>query len=129
MPKGFREDDKTEYYTAKNERVRSKSEINIANALNLAGNPYIYEFPVKLKNGIVCHPDFKILNVRERKTYYWEHLGKMNDNDYINTNMLRLQDLSNVGIVQGKNLILTFESLEIPLSSKVVQIIIDTILK
>lgn len=129
ISKGFHEDDKTDFYTQNNERVRSKSEILIADALKSTGIPYVYEFPIKLKNGRVIHPDFKILNIRTRETYYWEHLGKMDDSEYVNTNLQRLKDMRSVGIVQGVNLILSFETLENSLSTRDIQFIINTFLK
>ena len=42
QPKGFTENDTTEYYTDKGERVRSKSEIIIANMLKTLNIPYKY---------------------------------------------------------------------------------------
>ena len=41
--------DTSEHYTAKGERVRSKSEVIIADALNRAGIPYRYEYPLYIK--------------------------------------------------------------------------------
>ena len=54
--KGFMEDS-PEYYTAKKERVRSKSEILIADTLGREGIPYRYEFPLFLR-GRKIYPDF-----------------------------------------------------------------------
>ena len=59
-------DDVPEFYTDKDERVRSKSEVIIANELNKAGVPYRYECPLVI-HGIKIHPDFTILNVKKRK--------------------------------------------------------------
>lgn len=47
--KGFREGE-PEYYTKKRERVRSKTEILIADILTDLGVPYLYEMPVFLKS-------------------------------------------------------------------------------
>ena len=70
------------YETNRKEKVRSKSELNIANALAARGIPYKYECPLTLKNGITIYPDFTILNVKERKVIYWEHRGMMDDKEY-----------------------------------------------
>ena len=50
---GFAEDD-PEFYTAKGERVRSKSEILIADALSRNNIPYRYEYPV-YHDGVLSH--------------------------------------------------------------------------
>ena len=42
-------EDSQKYYTANGERVRSKSEVIIADALLRSGVPYCYEVPLKLK--------------------------------------------------------------------------------
>ena len=55
------------FETARKERVRSKSEIIIANALASHGIPYKYECPLKLSDGNVIYPDFTVLKVRERR--------------------------------------------------------------
>ena len=56
----FDAEDKTEFYTKRGERVRSKSEILIANTLN---------------DNNILYPDFMVLNRKQRKEFYWEHLG------------------------------------------------------
>ena len=43
-------EDAPELYTAKGERVRSKSEVIIADLLNKEGIPYRYEYPLELSN-------------------------------------------------------------------------------
>jgi len=82
IPKGF-DPDFPEYYTDKGERVRSKSEILIENALQKHHIPYRFEYPYQLDSySPVIHPDFTVLNVRKRKEYIWEHMGKMDDEGY-----------------------------------------------
>lgn len=49
-PLAFQEDDKTEFYTLRNERVRSKSELIIADELCRYEIPYRYEKPLILEN-------------------------------------------------------------------------------
>ena len=68
--------------TENGELVRSKSEVLIANYLLHANVPYIYELPIVLDNRII-HPDFTVLNVRTREILYWEHLGMMDNKEYI----------------------------------------------
>ena len=109
------------YQTMKNELVRSKSEIIIANLLNSKKVPYHYEYPVKLSSGAIIYPDFFCLNKRTRQEFYWEHCGKMDDPDYTERTTQRIADYSKIGIIPGKNLILSFETAKSPLETKVVE--------
>lgn len=61
-----------EYYTRQGLRVRSKSEILIADILDDLSIPFLYEKPLHL-NSDTFHPDFTLLNIRQRKEMYWEH--------------------------------------------------------
>lgn len=118
-------------YTDKGEQVRSKSEVMIANALAANGIPYKYEYPVKITTGgytYTAHPDFTVLNKRIRRVFYWEHLGRMDDPSYVSENTNKLIDYQNNGLIPGDNLILTFENLTEPLSSKNIREVIDRIL-
>jgi len=115
-------------FTAKGERVRSKSELLIAEALSRRGIPYRYEYPILLEiNGqeITVHPDFCCLNLRTRKEIFWEHFGLMDDSDYSQRVVVKLNTYTQNKIFLGHNLIATFESARYPLSSKVVEKIID----
>ncbi len=118
-----------EYYTEKGERVRSKSEILIANTLCKHGIPYRYEVPLYLNGFGLIHPDFTVLNVKERKEYYYEHLGKMDDLEYIDKALKRIDAYERNGILLGKNLILTYETLSHPINLKHVELMIEQYLK
>ena len=117
---GFSKND-PEYYTAKGERVRSKSEILIADALFRHNIPYRYEYPVYDNGVIIAAPDFNCLNVRLRKDYYWEHLGKLGDPDYSNRNVAKLEKYTFAGDFDESSLILTFETDSHPLNTKVIE--------
>lgn len=111
----------SEHYTAKGERVRSKSEILIADALNRYGIPYRCEFPVCSGGVIYAAPDFNCLNVRLRKEYYWEHLGKMGDESYADTNKDKLDKYALDPDFDETKLIITMETGNKPLNTKVVE--------
>ena len=113
--------DEPEYYTAKGERVRSKSEILIADALNRNGVPYKYECPFCINGVPVAAPDFKCLNLRQRQDYYWEHLGMMGDQNYINKNIRKLEMYTLAKEFDESKLILTFESEHHPLNTRVIE--------
>lgn len=102
--------------TNRGEYVRSKSEVIIANTLLEMGVPYRYEFPLQ-ENGIVwARPDFTTLNVRERKVYYWEHFGMMDDAEYSGKAIGKISKYEQRGYFQGRSLILTYETSSIPIN-------------
>ena len=107
--KGFSPGDK-EIWTNRNERVRSKSEQMIANLLDNYGVPYRYEYPVKLQGYGTVYTDFTILNRRTHETFYLEHLGMMDDPDYVEKTIDKINSYARSGIYIGRNLLLTFET-------------------
>lgn len=115
--KKFR-NDLPELYTAKGERVRSKSEIIIADSLAREGIPYRYEFPVRLKQIGNVYPDFTVLNVKRRKEMYWEHLGMMDDSEYVEKAVQKIASYEKNGIYTGDCLILTYETQMHPINQK-----------
>lgn len=117
------------FYTKRNEHVRSKSEVIIADRLFYEGIPYHYEVPISLNQMDVIHPDFYVLNKRTRKAYFWEHLGMMDSPTYCIDNIRKLQDYTNAGYMQGKNFIVTFETSKTPLDTKHIDLLIKEYLK
>lgn len=126
--KGFYERN-AEFYTAKGERVRSKSEIIIADLLKKEGIPYRYEYPLHLNGMGMIYPDFTVLNVKERKEIYWEHLGMMDDPVYVEKALKKIASYEKNGIFPGENLILTYEMKTIPLDQKMIMLMIQRYLK
>ena len=124
--KEFRED-VAELYTAKGERVRSKSEVIIADVLYNAGVPYHYEKPLKLKRTHTIHPDFTVLRKSERKEILWEHFGMMDDYEYRLDAFERLRDYEAGGYYLGHNLIATFETRKQPLDTRTVRGMVEKI--
>lgn len=121
--KGFSEDT-PEYYTAKGERVRSKSELIIADLLNREKIPYRYEYPIYIKNVGKVYPDFTVLDVKARKEIYWEHLGMMDDPTYVEKALRKITSYEQNGIFIGDKLILTYETRKYPLNQKLVSMMI-----
>lgn len=113
-----------ELYTAKNERVRSKSEVLIADLLNRMNIPYRYEAPIYLKGVGRIYPDFTLLNVKKRKELYWEHLGMMDDPVYVEMALQRIAKYEQNKIFPGDKLIITCETKALPLHQKSVMNII-----
>ena len=132
--KQFKEDSPI-YTTARGERVRSKSEVLIADALTRHGIPYRYEYPVELhrtsgaSSKVTFYPDFLCLNVRTRSEFYWEHFGRMDDPEYSNKTASKLRLYTENGIIPGRNLIITMETADSPLSSRQIENLIKEYLK
>jgi hypothetical protein len=68
--------------TERGELVRSKSELVIADKLHARGVEYKFEQPFTLNGGRVCYPDFTIADHARGVTFYWEHLGMLEDPAY-----------------------------------------------
>lgn len=118
----FGEDDNSSYYTAKGERVRSKTEILIADTLMRYRIPYRYEYPLKLMDGnriVTFHPDFTVLNKNTLKVCIMEHYGMMGNADYYNSCMSKLGIYEKNGYLLGKNFIFLHETSNASIDTKV----------
>ena len=124
---GFEEGD-PEVYSEGGLRVRSKNEIIAADIYDKYCIPYKYECPVYLKGYGTVYPDFTLLNVRQRKVYYQEIMGKMTETDYADTNISKIHAYERNGIIQGRNLILSFDTKAHPLLPKDIETVIKNFL-
>lgn len=89
---------------------RSKSELIISERFIAKGISYQYEEPLKLGNS-TRYPDFTITN-DYGDTYYWEHCGLMNNEEYKKRWESKLNLYKEHGIYpieEGGNLIITSE--------------------
>ena len=110
--------------TENNEIVRSKSEKIIADKLKISGIPYVYEKPLYIGK-IIKYPDFTVLNKRTRKEYYWEHMGLIDDVEYLKNAIEKMTMYLKNGIIPGKNLIITYETSRHPLSVRSIETFIN----
>ena len=115
------------YFTDSRIRVRSKSELIIANRFEKYHIPFLYEVPVYI-NGIAFRPDFLVLKMPERKEFYWEHLGMLGSADYSDKNVRKIDVYSEGGIILADNLIITLETGNVPLSTDNIDKIIKRVL-
>ena len=113
------------FYSTCGVRVRSKSELIIANMLEQKGIPYRYEYPITLRGQGTVRPDFMCLNVRTRQEYIWEHFGMMDNIAYANKNVAKINVYEQNGYFQGKNMIMTFETSQHALSSNIIKAMIE----
>ena len=111
--------------TERGEDVRSKSEKILADKFFSLGIPYRYEYPLNLKGYGIVYPDFTLLNIKERKEIYYEHFGMMDNSEYCEKAIQKLETYARNGIHIGKNLLVTFETLQKPLDIKVVEQLLE----
>lgn len=91
--------------------------------------PYHYERPIYLKGFGMVYPDFCCLNIRRRKEIIWEHFGMMGDSEYSRKALRKIDQYIQNGYYQGDNIIYTFESLDNPMNTKVVDKLIGNVFK
>ena len=124
--------------TVRGDKVRSKSESMIANALFAHGQAYRIEPPLDL-NGRIIYPDFAVMDAAlmddagyssnagiagdpsECPVIYWEHFGMMGDPDYAEQACRKLKEYAESGLFPGAGLICTFESDAVPLTSSMIE--------
>ena len=111
-------DDEVEIITERGERVRSKSEKIIADKLFALGISYRYEFPLMLAGNVKVYPDFTILRMPEREEVYLEHFGMMDDEEYVDSVMFKLNAYEKSGIYLGDKLFFTHETSKNPLNTR-----------
>ena len=121
-------DDAPVYKTIKGERVRSKSEVMIADRMYARGVPYKYECPIMIE-GQVIHPDFSMKRMSDNKIIYHEHCGMMDDPEYFKDLVERISLYNQAGILQGNRLTFTFETSDKPLDIRIIDRLIDEFFK
>ena len=104
--------------------VRSKSEALIDTLLHVNQIPFRYECALHLDE-ITLFPDFTIRHPVTGKLYYWEHFGRMDDPAYVRNAYSKLQLFTTHGIIPSIHLITTFETQEYPLTSDIIEKIIQ----
>ena len=106
------------------QKVRSKSEVIIANTLYINKIPYRYECGIHLED-ILLFPDFTILHPKTMELFYWEHFGMMNNNAYSENAFNKLKIYGNHGIIPSINLITTYETQYYPIDSEKINQLIN----
>ncbi|MBO4902386.1 MAG: hypothetical protein J5518_06300 [Lachnospiraceae bacterium] len=117
--------------TDRGERVRSKSEKIIADALYRQGIPYKYEYLLELKRGkqiVRVRPDFLTLSLKTMEEVVIEHLGMMDDEQYYLRSMDKIDLYEKNGYLIGEKLILLHETMNNPLDTTIMRRYIETFL-
>ena len=106
-------------------KMRSKSEVLIANIFTDLGAPYLYEFPVYLGYYGTRFSDFLVLNVRLQKIFYCEHFGMMDNADYCAKSLEKIHAYEKSGYFPGSDLIIFHETSSKPLDTQLVRSIAE----
>lgn len=109
--------------------VRSKSEALISNKYDFNEIPKRFEDALYLEGYGWVAPDFRVLNVRLRKEFIHEHLGRMDDSKYAAKNIAKINAYIRNGYIPGVNLILTFETRDHPFDPAIMDNIIKAYLQ
>lgn len=116
--------DHLKFKTQNGEMVRSKSEVIIADALARNNVPYCYEYNLSL-NGGRMYPDFLCLNLKNRKGIFWEHFGLMDNQEYAEKAVRKINLYIQNGYLPGDKLIFTMETSRSPLDLGQVEVLIE----
>ena len=115
--------------TLNGEMVRSKSEVIIANMLKAEGIPYRYEEKLDLGEDGTRFPDFTISDAESGGCFYWEHCGMAGQAEYDKRWAKKKALYAKHGIVEGENLIVSYDSPDGAINSTEIQGLIDRYLK
>lgn len=85
------------------------------------GIAYRYEYPLYTEGFGTVYPDFMILKKSTGEEVYLEYFGMMDDPEYCEKALVKMQELARNGIILGKNLFALFESQTTPLDMKVLE--------
>ena len=103
------------FTTRRGERVRSKSEVFIADMLNSLGINYRYDGGLLLE-GKWYYPDFQFIHPVTHQLITIEHLGMVDDPKYIERNLEKLSVYARNGLVLEENFFITWETHDDPLT-------------
>ena len=106
------------------QKVRSKSEVLIAQALFLHQIPFRYECALKL-NDLTFFPDFTIRHPETGQFFYWEHFGRMDSLSYSQNAFQKLQIYSANGYIPTIHLITSYETQNHPLTTETIENLIQ----
>ncbi len=95
------------HMTSRGIRVRSKSELIIAETLYAEGVPFRYEEILTIGTRRFA-PDFTIKR-HDGALIYWEHCGMPDNQAYMASHREKLRNYETAGIVPWKNLIVTYD--------------------
>lgn len=98
---------------------RSLGELVIGSRLDYYRIPYRFEAEIDHPD-IPYVPDFTIIRPRDGKVIYWEHLGSVNDQEYLNHNKRKFDVYETYGIVPWDNLIISYSQSDYGINEKLI---------
>ena len=102
---------------------RSLGEIIIGSRLKHYGIAFKYEAPINHPD-LPYVPDFTIMRPRDKKIIYWEHLGMVNNDEYMRHNYQKLNKYEEYGIVPWDNLIVSYSNYDGGINEKLIDSLI-----
>ena len=117
--------DMPEHITVKGEKVRSKSEVNIANMLHEKGIPYRYEEELQLRNGKIVSPDFTIFVKNEGRTKLLEHCGAFYKNSYVEQYAWKVRNYIASGIIPNRDVFFTYEDMDGNIDTRAIDLMME----
>ena len=96
----------TEYYDDYGNKVRSRGEMFIGNALKDLGLEAKYEPSIVIKGGRIIHPDYIFPVEIIDRCFFIEFMGMCDSEEYINHNYGRIDEYMRNGILPNRDLIL-----------------------
>lgn len=110
--------------TTRGEYVKSMAEYMIAEAFLKYEVPYLYEDKFKTIDNQIYKPDFTAINLKTGKILLWEHFGMMENQQYVENNIMKLESYRLSGYYPGNGLIITISTKQHPLENKTVDYIV-----
>lgn len=111
-------DEDYKYVTRRGEKVRSKSEMMIADILFEKGIDYLSDFGLQI-GGQVFYPDFQVKR-SDGRLVIWEHFGFVSNPDYVAKSYSKISLYGRAGFIAGQTLIITSESNSNPITRDVI---------
>ena len=101
---------------------RSKGELLIGARLDQYKIPYRYE--ALAHPDLPYRPDFMISRPKDGKIFFWEHLGLVNDPEYMANCRKKFSAYETAGIVPWDNLIITYDQADGGINEKLIDAMI-----
>lgn len=111
------------YLTKRGEKVRSKSELMIADLLFEKGIDYLSDFGLNTGDRVL-YPDFQVKRA-DGRLVIWEHFGLISNPAYVENSYYKISLYGRAGFTPGENLIITTESNDKPITREVILNVIE----
>jgi len=99
---------KGNHMTSDGTAVKSRAELILYEYFSSQNLNHIYEKPL-LVDGETWYPDFSFLRESDGDVIIWEHFGMMNDPDYRNGALYKMDRYAGAGFLPFRNLVITYD--------------------